>query len=294
MNKADGEGELIQTWLNPRWRVWIFLTLLNAAWLSAAWMWVDRETWLWIAPIALSINALLLTYDQVLNFRIFNSDGEGDTCLPLQGQDGWGLLRTVRELSERLQVPMPKVFLIPRPSAQIFAYARTRKSSQLFVTTGALELLTHRQLRAVLTFELVAIRGSYHVLNFWVGAWLDLINRVGKLFEKAFAFVFGWTPPLAAWLMSPWIAAFHLLLIARSDFHRLDKQATDLVDHPEDLAFALWKLECYAQTQPWPDAWTFAHMFIVSPLRLSLGGAVLKVQPPLHTRLKNITGRYPL
>jgi heat shock protein HtpX len=247
-------------------------------------------------PIALSINALLLTYDQVLNFRILtlHDEADGPSYQLLQGQDGWGLLRTVRELCERLQQPVPQVHVVHRPYAQIFSYARTQRSAKLFITSGALDLLTPRQLRAVLVFELITIKNAYHVLNYWVGAWLDLWNRVGKWCERAFAFVFGWTPPLAAWLLSPWLAALHFFMIGRVDFSRLDREATRHVDHPEDLAFALWKLESYAQTQPWPDALTMAHMFIVSPMRLRPGVGLLRVQPPLQSRIKTIAGRYPL
>ncbi len=287
---------MLQSWLNPRWRVGLFLLSANAAWLSATWLWADRTTWLWILPIALSINALLVTYDQILSVRIVenNDDADAPEALQLRGQDGWGLLRTVRELCERVHVEMPKVYLIERNSAQIFAYNRTRKSAQLFVTTGALDLLTPRQLRAVLTFELLVIRGSYHVLNYWLSAWLDLLNRFGRVVERAFRFVFGWTPPLAAWLIGPWVLFVHIFMLGRADFDRLDQAAMRLVDHPEDLAFALWKLDCYAQTRPWQDAWIFAHMFIVSPLRLPAWTNLLKVQPALPSRLKNIAGRYPL
>lgn len=287
---------MIQTWLNPRWRVWLFLSALNLAWLTASWLWLERETWLWVLPIALSINALLLTYDQVLSFRVFNDtdDEHEELCQSLQGQDAWGLVRVTRDLSERLGVTPPRVYLIRKPCAQIFTYARTRKSAKLFVTKGALDLLTPRQLRAVLIFELIAIRHSYHILNYWLGAWLDILNRAGKMFERAVKFVFGWSPPLAAWCLSPWLAVVRLFMISRSDFARLDRETIRHVDHPEDLAFAIWKMESYAQTQPWPDSLTFAHMFIVSPFRLRLATNVFKVQPPLQSRIKRIAGRYPL
>lgn len=277
----------MKAWLSPRWRIWIFLCLANAAWMTASWLWFERETWLWIIPIALSINFLLLTYDQVLNFRGLSSS-------PLVGNDPWGLLKIVNELSDELQVPQPKIFFIDKSSAQIFAYARTRKHTRLFISEGTISLLTPRQLRAVLTYQMIAIRHSYNVLNYWLAAILDILFRCGLVIERAFAFVFGWTPPLAAWLLSPWMWFMHAALLGSKDFQRLDLETARLLDNPEDLAQALWKLEAYAQTKPWPEPWIFAHMCIVSPLAFKRTLNMLRVQPPLKGRIKSLIGRYPL
>src|SRR4051812_37508816 len=134
--------------------------------MAATWLWVERENWLWITPIALSINFLLLTYDQVLHFRALNGQ-------PLTGQDPWGLLKLVHDLSRELKIVEPKTYLLASPSAQVFSYAKTKHHTRLFVSEGALNLLTSRQLRAVLTFQMLSIRGQYNVLNYWIAAMLD-------------------------------------------------------------------------------------------------------------------------
>lgn len=253
----------------------------------ASWLWLARESWLWITPIALSINFLLLTYDQVLNFR--SLDGQ-----PLVGNDAWGLLKTVNELSEELHVPAPKIFLIKSKSAQIFAYAKTRKQTRLFISEGMLELLTPRQRRAVITYQMIAIRQSYTILNYWAAAVLDLFFRIGRACERAFAFVFGWAPALAAWFISPGLWFLRTTLLGARDFHKLDIETARALDNPEDLAQALWKLESYAQTRPWPEPWIFAHMCMVSPLTSRGSFSLTRVHPTLQTRIKNLVGRYPL
>jgi Zn-dependent protease with chaperone function len=277
----------MKAWLNPKWRIWIFLILANAAWMTATWLWVDRENWLWVAPIALSINFLLLTYDQVLHFRAFNGHA-------LIGNDPWGLLKIIHELSAELKIHAPQTFLIRNGSAQIFAYAKTRKQTRLFVSEGALELLTPRQLRAVLTYQMMAIRGQFNLLNYWMAAVLDMFFRIGRAIEKAFAFVFGWAPPLAAWFIAPWMWFLRATLLSSRDFERLDLETARQIDNPEDLAHALWKLEAYAQTKPWPEPWIFAHMCMVSPLSLRRSVTFMRVQPSLQSRIKTLTGRYPL
>lgn len=278
---------MLKAWLSPRLRIWTFLTLANLVWLVAAWTWVERETWLWILPLALSINLLLFTYDRILQFRPL----EGQ---PLVGNDPWGVLKLVHQLCSELNVTPPKVFLIAQPTAQIFSYARTRKQARLFITEGALHVLTPRQLRAVFIYQLIAIRASYSVLNYWMAAFLDLVFRAGKALEKGFAFIFGWAPPLAAWFIGPCLGLLHFFLIGGLDFRILDRETARLIESPEDLAQALLKMESYAQTQPWTEPWIFAHMCMVSPLSFRHTLNLFRVQPPLKSRIMSLTGRYPL
>jgi heat shock protein HtpX len=273
--------------MHPKLRVVVFLCLVNAAWATAAWLTLERSTWLWITPIALSINGLLLTYDQVLTFTKLHSQ-------PVLGQDPWGLLKLVHELSEKFQIATPQVFLIAQPSAQLFCYGKTGKRTRLFITEGALRLLSARELRAVVTFQMCVMNTSYSVLNYWLGATIDLFYRLGRAFEKAFAFVFGWTPPIAATFVSPWTWFLQKVLMRASDFTKLDRAAAARIEHPEDLARALWKMESYAQTQPWAEPWVFAHMCMVSPLGFRHVLKALQIQPPVKSRIKNLIGRYPL
>lgn len=269
--------------VSPKIRAWIFLFILNAAWISLAGLGFERETWLWITPIALSINCLFLTYDQVLNFSHLHTQR-------LSGQDPWGILKLVHQLSTDLQRPPPQVFLIPLPCAQLFSYGKTGKHSRLFITEGTLQLLNEKELRAVLTYQILAMKSSYSVLNYWLGAVLDLLYRLGRVLQQGFAFIFGWAPNLSAWLVSPWIWLLHYILLSPKDFQKLDKATAARLQSPEDLARALWKMDAYAKTQPWPEPWVFAHMCMVSPFN----HPTFRIQPSLKGRIKHLLGRYQL
>jgi heat shock protein HtpX len=265
----------------------LFLALLNAAWILAAAAWLDRNEWLWITPFALSINFLLLAYDQVLTFSHLESR-------PIVGQDPWGLLKSVHRLSEQFAVRAPQVHLLDHPSAHIFSYAKTGRSTRLFVTKGLLDLLSPDEINAVLTFQMVAIQSSFTCLNYWVGAAIDLLLRVGNGAERAFAFVFGWTPPVKGWIIGPWIWLLQFMLVSPRDFQYLDSATAAKLPHAEDLARALWKMEAYAQTRPWGEPWVFSHMCMVSPLTAKPIFRMLTAQPNLKSRIKRLVGRYPL
>lgn len=278
---------MLKSLLNPKVRVTLFVVVLNAAWILMAAAWLERGEWLWITPFALSINFLLLAYDQVLTFSHLESQ-------PILGQDPWGLLKSVHQLSVQFQVRPPEVHLLDHPSAHVFAYAKTGRKTRLFVTEGLLNLLSAQELHAVLTFQMVAMKSSFTCLNYWIGASIDILLRVGRGLERAFAIVFGWTPPVKGWLVGPWIWLLQALLLSPRDFQYLDSATAAKLAHPEDLARALWKMEAYAQTLPWREPWVFSHMCMVSPLTAKPVFRMLTAQPSLKSRIKRLVGRYPL
>ncbi len=278
---------MLKSLLNPRVRIAFFLLGLNAAWLVPATAWLERSEWLWVLPFALSINFLLLSYDQVLTFSHLD-------CEPVRGQDPWGLLKVVHRLSQQFQLPEPQVFLLRHPSAHIFSYAKTGQSSRLFVTEGLLELLPPEELNSVLTFQMVSMQSSFSFLNYWLGASIDILLRIGSGLERVSAFIFGWTPPIKSWFIGPWIWLFQTLLLSPQDYEKLDQKTALKISHPEDLARALWKMEAYAQTRPWKEPWVFSHMCMVSPLSAKPVFRLLTAQPPLKSRIKRLVGRYPL
>lgn len=277
----------MKTWLNPKLRVIVFLLITNLSWMLVSWFLLSRAMWLWITPIALSINFLLVTYDQVLSFSRLESQ-------PLVGQDPWGVLKLVHELSERFRLNPPHVFVLPIASAQVFSYTKTGAHRRLFISEGALERLSPAELKAALTYQMCVMSSSYAVLNYWLAAALDLCLRLGFALERTFKFVFGWSPRVSAWFISPWLWLLHHVLLSPRDYNRLDQQTASRIEHPEDLARALWKMEAFAQTEPWAEPWVFAHMCMVSPLGLKHVLKALRIQPPVKARIQMLTGRYPL
>lgn len=278
---------MLKSLLNPKVRVTLFVVLLNAAWIIAASLWLERSQWLWITPFALSINFLLMAYDQVLTFSHLESE-------PLRGQDPWGLLKLVHQMSEHFQVREPEIHLLRHPSAHIFAYAKTGRKTRMFVTEGLLDLLNPEELRAVLTFQMVAMQGSFTYLNYWLGAAIDILLRAGRGLEKITGFIFGWSPEIKGYFVGPFIWLFQSFLLGPRDFQNLDQKTALKISHPEDLARALWKMEAYAQTRPWQEPWVFSHMCMVSPLGPKPLFRFLQPQPQLKSRIKRLVGRYPL
>ena len=273
--------------VHPKLRVILFLAAFNLAWLVLAWALLERTAWLWALPIALSINFLWWTYDNVLTFSQLES-------ARLKGQDSWGLLKLVHDLAGRFDIAVPQVYLIDREYAQVFTYSKLGRGARLYFTRGALELLGASELRAAVTYQLCVIQNSNGVLNYWLAAWIDLVWRFGLAVERAVGFVLGWSPRLARLIVAPFLWLLQRLLLRTNDFWKLDRQTSARLPDPTDLARALWKLSAYAETRPWADAWVFAHMCMVSPLGRKPSLAPLTRQPPIEQRILKLAGHYPL
>ena len=74
-------------------------------------------------------------------------------------QEAPELYRMVRELVQRAQMPMPKVYVIPEETPNAFATGRSPEKAAVAVTEGLMRMLDKRELTGVMAHELA------HVLN---------------------------------------------------------------------------------------------------------------------------------
>jgi heat shock protein HtpX len=204
----------------------------------------------------------------------------------------------VERLSLRAGLPVPRLYLISSRVPNAFATGRNPRSAALAVTEGLLERLDERELAGVLAHELSHIRNR-DVLVATVAAGLaSMLCSPGTLLWSL-ASLLGErrNQPLRslarlAWIVvAPLVALLARFGISRSRAFGADATAAVLTGDPLALASALDKLEAAKQEAPYELAGpATAHLFIVSPLRHTLGSVMdhLSSQPPTEARLARL------
>ena len=176
----------------------------------------------------------------------------------------------VRQLTERMGLPMPKLWLIPDDSPNAFATGRDPAHASVAFTAGLLNLMSDSEIAGVIAHELG------HVLHRDI-----LISSVAAMlagsitFLARMAFWFGGSrddedrgSPVAAiamMILAPIAAMLIQMAISRSREFDADAASAKYVGSPYPLIGGLRKLETWSKRIPMDASPATAHMFIIQP-----------------------------
>jgi heat shock protein HtpX len=200
----------------------------------------------------------------------------------------------VRELADRAGLPMPKVYLIDEAQPNAFATGRNPEHAAVAATTGILELLSPRELRAVLAHELSHVKHR-DILTSTITA--SIAGAISTLAN--FGMFFGGRNsddrnPLVAILvliLAPIAAVLIQLAISRGREYEADRSGAELSGDPRALADALGKIERYAQGLPLEAAEAHpatAHLMIINPLTGAGLAGMFSTHPPTAERIHRL------
>jgi heat shock protein HtpX len=178
----------------------------------------------------------------------------------------------VQGLCQRMDLPMPRLWLLPEESPNAFATGRNPAHASVAFTVGILRLMDDREIEGVVAHELG------HVLHRDI-----LISSVAAtiaaaiMFISRMAFWFGGSRDdedsgggnaVAAILMmilGPIAAMLIQMAISRSREYSADEASAKYTGTPHELISALNKLETYSQRIPMEASPSTAHLFIIKP-----------------------------
>jgi heat shock protein HtpX len=208
------------------------------------------------------------------------------------------LYGSVRRLSQKAGLPMPKVYIIPDESLNAFATGRNPAHGVVAVTQGILRALDREELEGVLAHELAHIKHRDILTGTIVATIAGAISMLAQMAHWAMLFGGGrrdddegGSPVVAIVMMivAPIAAMLVQMAISRTREFEADKGGAQIAGNPFGLVNALQKLEQGAQVVPMHDAKpATAHMFIVNPLT---GGGIMKLfstHPPIADRVKRL------
>ena len=245
--------------------------------------------------VALGMNFFSYWFSDTLVLKMYNAKQVDESSAPQ-------FYATIRDLAQRAQLPMPKVYLIEEDAPNAFATGRNPEHAAVAATTGILRVLSERELRGVMAHELAHVRHRDILISTVSATMAGAISMLAN-----FAMFFGGrnsegrsTNPivgLLVMLLAPLAASLIQMAISRAREFEADRGGAEISGDPRALASALQKIHQYANGGiPLPAAERHpetAQMMIVNPL--SAGGlrGLFSTHPSTEERVQRLLAMAP-
>ncbi len=202
------------------------------------------------------------------------------------------LYHIVARLSQRANLPMPRVYIIPQDSPNAFATGRNPAHAAVAATEGVLRLLNEDELEGVIGHELAHVKNRDILISSVAATLAAAIMMVSR-----FAMFWGpsrdddrqGTNPVALFAMiilAPIAAMLIQAAISRSREFDADAGGAAIAGSPMGLVSALKKLETYGKAVPLDASPATAHMFIIKPFTIAGLFSMFSTHPPTERRIE--------
>jgi heat shock protein HtpX len=212
------------------------------------------------------MNFFAYWFSDKMVLRMYNAQEVDEASSPY-------LYNMVKELAQRAQIPMPRVYLIDEAQPNAFATGRNPDHAAVAATTGILQLLSARELRGVMAHELSHVKHRdilISTISATIAGAISSLAQFGMLFggsrdgERANPIV-----SIVVMILAPIAAMLIQMAISRAREFEADRGGAEISGDPHALADALAKIDAYARGIPMQTAEAHpetAQMMIMNPL----------------------------
>jgi heat shock protein HtpX len=245
----------------------VLMAAITALFMAIGALLGGRTGMMFALAIALAMNFFSYWFSDKLVLRMYNAQEVDESSAPQ-------FYRMVRELAQRAELPMPRVYLINEDAPNAFATGRNPENAAVAATTGILRVLSERELRGVMAHELAHVKHR-DILISTISA--TMAGAIGMLAN--FAMIFGGRDDegrpanpivgILVMILAPIAASLIQMAISRAREFEADRGGAEISGDPQALASALQKIHRYAQGMPLETAERHpetAQMMIMNPL----------------------------
>jgi heat shock protein HtpX len=198
----------------------------------------------------------------------------------------------VGDLSRRMGIPMPKLWVTPEPSPNAFATGRNPNHASVAVTAGILQLMNDEELAAVLAHELGHVKNR-DILISSIAA--TLASAITYLAQMAMWFGAGRRDgeqrsrsPLGGLLMlllAPMAAGLIRMAISRTREFSADATSARTLGNAQPMIDALAKLDSIGRQIPLDASPSMSHLYIMQTFSGGSLSRLFSTHPPTAERI---------
>ena len=241
--------------------------------------------------LALAVNLLAYWFSDRIIFKLYNAK-------PIISDDEPLLYGTVAYLVEKVDMPMPRLYLIQDKFPNAFATGRHPDVASIVVTTGLLKLLEKDELAGVMGHELAHILQRDTLVATLAacigGAFSALANSVQVvvyLGARTPNTEPNWLGKMIMGMLAPVLALLIHLAVSKSREFIADAKSAEMCGNAMWLANALYKIEKAKERHELKVAETHPAtgiLFIVNPLHNKQWSVLFGTHPPTQERINRL------
>ncbi|MCW9680612.1 zinc metalloprotease HtpX [Dolichospermum planctonicum UHCC 0167] len=214
---------------------------------------------------------------------------------PVSASEAPGLYRIVEKLSNRANIPMPGLYIVPSPTANAFATGRDPEHAAVAVTAGILDILPEDELEGVIAHELTHIINRDTLTQAVAATVAGAVSFLAQMLSYSMWFGGGSRDNersgnalgvLATVIFAPLAATVIQLAISRTREFSADAGAAKLTGNPRALARALQRLESTAKQMPLNANPAFEPLLIIHPISGQFLGNLFSSHPATEARVE--------
>lgn len=267
----------------------VLMAAITALFMAIGGMVGGRTGMMLALVVAVGMNFFSYWFSDQMVLKMYNAREVDETSAPR-------FYSMVRELAQRAQLPMPKVYLIDEAAPNAFATGRNPEHAAVAATTGILNVLTERELRGVMAHELAHVKHRDILISTVSATMAGAISMLAN-----FAVFFGGRDSegrpanplagIAVAILAPLAASLIQMAISRAREFEADRGGAEISGDPAALASALDKIHRYAQGIPLGPAEAHpetAQMMIMNPLSADGIKGLFSTHPATEERVARL------